>query len=217
MNYKTMALLAVTAVCISASAVDLPPAPLRDKGRIPADAVRQYEIPGFLNGHATGLTCPIRFIDPYFGYLSSPSYEAEHKAPIGMRCFDSDDGTVRHGWAKFEEAQQRWQVSLPPEDEELFAGKTRIYQLTNSNASGWVVTIDDATGEEFGRRRMLHYCLIHPPKALCGSGEMGYIEDIRRHPKNDLTPYALKILRSIEFLDEPGKPDGAASPASSPH
>lgn len=38
-----------------------------------------------------------------------------------------------------------------------------------------------------------------PPKALCGYGDVGYLKDGR---KGDLTDYALRILRSIEFLPD---------------
>jgi len=60
-------------------------------------------------------------------------------------------------------------------------------------------TIDDAIGDEDGRQRHLHYCLIKPPKALCGNDDMGYLNAGK---KGDLTPYALQILRSIEFIDD---------------
>ncbi|MCK9194185.1 MAG: hypothetical protein M0P19_09975, partial [Nevskia sp.] len=64
---------------------------------------------------------------------------------------------------------------------------------------GWAVTVDDTIGEERNRGRRLHYCLIHQPKALCGTGDMGYLSDF---PKGDLTAYSLKILSSIEFIDD---------------
>lgn len=40
---------------------------------------------------------------------------------------------------------------------------------------------------------------------------MGLLPHIRRNPRHDLTPYALKILRSIEFLDDAAQAAPAAS------
>ena len=89
----------------------------------------------------------------------------------------------------------------------------RIHEMKSVNAQGFAYTLDDVTGEESTRRRVLYYCLMHGPKAVCNSFDtrMGYLPDIQRNPRNDLTPYALKILRSIEFLDDAVQAAPAAS------
>jgi hypothetical protein len=59
----------------------------------------------------------------------------------------------------------------------------------------------DTIGDEAHRQRKFSFCLFHPPKAICGQGNVGILREGR---KADLTPHALKIIRSIEFLpDEP--------------
>jgi hypothetical protein len=90
----------------------------------------------------------------------------------------------------------------------------RIHEMKSVNAQGFAYTLDDVTGEESTRRRVLYYCLMHGPKAVCNSFDtrMGYLPDIQRNPRNDLTPYALKILRSIEFIDDATTPATPAAP-----
>ncbi|WP_157451409.1 hypothetical protein [Caldimonas taiwanensis] len=93
----------------------------------------------------------------------------------------------------------------------------RIYEMKSVNAQGFAYTLDDVTGEESTRRRVLHYCLFRDKKAVCSGWDtrMGYLPEIRRHPARDLTPYALRILRSIEFVDEaPQAAPTASQPAS---
>jgi hypothetical protein len=104
-------------------------------------------------------------------------------------------------------------VDLDDDFKKTLEGAVRFYELRSVNASGFAVTQDDVIGDENTRRRVLDYCLFHDKKAVCSSFDtrMGYLPQIRRNPKNDLTPYALKILRSIEFIDEAGTPSPVAS------
>jgi hypothetical protein len=88
----------------------------------------------------------------------------------------------------------------------------RIYEMRSVNADGFAFTLDDVIGDERGRLRYFRYCLFKASKAICGQTDVGLLTDIRRHPKHDLTPYALKILRSIEFIDDATTP---AAPAAS--
>ncbi|KAF0843984.1 hypothetical protein FNL37_1419 [Methylovorus glucosotrophus] len=72
------------------------------------------------------------------------------------------------------------------------------FEVNAVNSKGWVMTQKDITGEENGRRHSLMFCLVRPPKALCGDGVTGYLID----PKSDLTKRALEIIRTIEFLPD---------------
>jgi len=135
---------------------------------------------------------------------------------LGFECVDATDGNVNRGWATFDNTLGRWQANLDPDEVPKRNKSARLYQLQNVNSTGWAITIDDVIGEEFARGRVLHYCLVRPPKALCGHGDMAQLIDHSR--KADLTPYGLKILRSIEFLDTPvtaSQTDPASAASSS--
>ncbi|PPE65673.1 hypothetical protein C1704_13680 [Caldimonas caldifontis] len=125
-------------------------------------------------------------------------------------CYDADSEVVTNGWGKRLPSGE-WVASVSSSDEPLFRGALRAHQVHSVNASGWAVAVDDVIGDERYRLRRLYYCVIHEPKAVCGHSEMGLLTQIRRHPKHDLTPYALKILRSIEFLDDAVQAAPAAS------
>ncbi|MFN3297568.1 hypothetical protein [Caldimonas sp.] len=116
-------------------------------------------------------------------------------------CHDADSKVVTDGWGK-RLSNGEWVASVPEADEVLFKGATRAHQVHAVNASGWAVAVDDVIGEERYRSRKLYYCVIHTVKAVCGHSEMGLLAEIRRNPRHDLTTYALKILRSIEFIED---------------
>lgn len=90
----------------------------------------------------------------------------------------------------------------------------RFYELRAVNSYGFAYTHDDVVGDEAARRRQLNYCLFRAAQAICGDTEVGNLNDIRRNRKNDLTSYALQILRSVEFLDDAPAP--SERPSSSP-
>ena len=124
-------------------------------------------------------------------------------------CYPSDDTLVNTAWAQ-PDGRGGWK--LKGYDDQLDV--MHFYPLEAINAKGWAVTEEDKIGDESGRTKRLHYCLVHDQKALCGQGDMGYVQDIRRHPRNDLTNYTLRILRTIEFIDEPAAAAPSAPAAS---
>ena len=129
---------------------------------------------------------------------------------LGFSCYDENAKIVGAGPVKFNEKKKKWVRYFPnrlkgegveySNEENLELDRAiHFFELAAVNAQGYAYTEDDIIGEESGRLRKLHYCLIHPPKAVCGDGDMGYLVD---GPKGDLTRYALKILSGIEFLNE---------------
>lgn len=120
---------------------------------------------------------------------------------IGVGCHDASDSLVQQGWAVRSD-QGEWRINFGPSDSQAFRRAARIYTLDHGKANGWAVTFDDAIGEESGRQRHLHYCLVREPKAICGEGVMGMVEVIKKRPKTDLTAYVLRVLRTIELLDD---------------
>ena len=188
--------------------VDLPPPPLRDKGKKPVIAFRQFTQPHLDDsGKPVEPFCAIRFLDSYFGYL--PKGQFGIKATFDAMCYHSSDTLVNTAWAQ-PDGRGGWKLKGYEDQLDVM----RFYSLESINAKGWAVTEEDKIGDEAGRAKRLHYCLVREQKALCGQGDMGYVQDIRRHPQNDLTNYTLRILRSIEFVDEPAAV-AASAPAAS--
>ena len=65
------------------------------------------------------------------------------------------------------------------------------------NADGYYRVENDTFGDEDKRARHFDACLMHPPRVLCASGLAGDLA----HPKQDLVPYMLKLLQTVEFLE----------------
>jgi hypothetical protein len=137
-------------------------------------------------------------------------------------CISSDDSRVGfHGMAAPDPYTGQWILdwsriigSAETQHEERwlyrwYGAKYKLIQLKATNSSGYAII--DSTQTDSGtlpaksdRRAqgagpvLLSFCLVRPPKALCGQGHVGQRQD---GLKGDLTPYALKIIRSIEFVD----------------
>ncbi|MBO9650689.1 MAG: hypothetical protein J7605_19465 [Variovorax sp.] len=118
--------------------------------------------------------------------------DAGEWAPKLNRILESKNSTSDSQWA------HRW-----------YRRNYHVIQLKSANASGYAILDKTSTGfgtipgeEDKESQRSgpinLTFCLLHPPKAMCGDGLMGYRQN---GPQGDVTDRALKILRSIEFID----------------
>jgi len=209
------AFLMVVIPCAAGLDANSAPHALRDKGKQPVSAVREItthflNIPG-----ASPEPCHFRFTDPFFGYLTLDEYALKEKVTFNFICYKSSSKDLFDGepieynkqenrWVRDIPGYIRYSYALSGEDELKELSRKldkaiRLYNLRLVNAQGYAYTQEDIIGDEAGRVRRLHYCLIHPPQALCGTGDMGYLSD---GPKADLTAYSLKILSSVEFLDD---------------
>lgn len=129
---------------------------------------------------------------------------------FGLSCRLADDPSATGGLAKLNDKTGLWEKDLDrcflppeptPEERKVLDRATRLVNIQAVNSKGYAGISDDTIGDEAHRQRKLSFCLFHPPKAICGQGNVGILREGR---KADLTPHALKIIRSIEFLpDEP--------------
>lgn len=144
---------------------------------------------------------------------------------LGFSCYDSNADLVGSSPVRFDEHSGRWVKDTQnfikqfsePEWQQNYGRAIRFYELSNVSAKGFAYTQDDVIGDERYRTRQLRYCLIRPPNALCGQSEMGNLREIKKNPQADWTPYALKIVRSIEFFDGSTPVDITPLPALEEH
>jgi hypothetical protein len=191
-------------------AADHPPKIFQDKGKKSLHLEREFLTRSPVGtGLGYSISCHAKLLDSFFGYLDDAQFFTR-KLPFNLVCYASNDSIVGGGAISRDAKSGKWVrnvsklvkssgVDWTSEEIREQEMAIRVYSLKIVNAEGYAYTIDDLTGDEKERRRLLRYCLIRPPKALCGQGEMGYLKD---GPKADLTEYALRILRSIEFLED---------------
>jgi hypothetical protein len=225
------------------------PPQLREKGMKSVSVRRTLSFPDLSQYSPGTVACTISFSDFYFGYLRDEKFYRLNKWPFSSACYKATDpdpskpnladglsvnfDVNANRWVKDRsrfEAHLRAQ-GMEEEWVKKYADADRFYELATQTAKGFAMTRDDVIGDESRRERHLHYCLIREPKAICGQGVMGTLKDIKKRPKTDLTPYALQILRTVEFVDDDSSTaranhqEGAASnpsvnnldhPASSP-
>jgi len=160
-----------------------------------------------------GKTCPIRITDPFRGKLTESSYRLTglpykktnvEVLSLYLECASSDDADAskRFVYANFDVKHRKWQpdfTSLSQEDFALLKPVTRIFPLKAVNSSGVGVTQDAVNGDPKQRSRAFTFCLRHPPVMLCGStSTIAY----PYYSKSGVMPHALRILNSLEFVDD---------------
>ncbi|MGJ7609156.1 hypothetical protein ACSFA7_32820 [Variovorax sp. LT1R20] len=134
---------------------------------------------------------------------------------LGLSCYPANEGHVRNGWA-VPVGNGGWRSNDNESSMEMGRlNALSFHDLVSVNARGWAVAVDDTVGDERFRQRTLFYCIVRGPKAICGNNEMGYLKDIHRDPRADMTPQAICLLRSIEFLED-APPDPLSESAHHP-
>lgn len=125
---------------------------------------------------------------------------------VNMQCYNSADLHFPKGLnVRFDSTKKIWVKDFSErsyaDDAESYKKldkASRVYNIQAKNSNGYVYTEDDLIGEEWQRDRNMHFCLLRPPKALCGDAPVMRLND----PKSNVLPYVLQILRSIEFIDD---------------
>jgi hypothetical protein len=108
-----------------------------------------------------------------------------------------DDAAQTYG-AQWDEEKRIWKPYDEDEsDRELLYPVSRVYQLKTPNATGFLRTTDEVSGDEDKRVRFYSFCLFHEKAAICGKGQSMKLEE----PKGNYLPAILRILRSVSFID----------------
>lgn len=120
---------------------------------------------------------------------------------VDLHCSRSDQDFVNAGWAISD--GDGWKLNDNTTNNLLLSlNALRFYKIEFVQFNGWAVTYDDTFGDEKFRQRTLSYCIVRFEKAICGESKVGYLESIEKSRKSDLTPYVLKILKSMYFLED---------------
>jgi hypothetical protein len=73
----------------------------------------------------------------------------------------------------------------------------KIYNINASNSSGYFYTTDESNDAPHRKNRKFSFCMFKPPMALCGGGKNMRLQGRRI----DLTPFALELVKSTEFIE----------------
>lgn len=174
--------------------------------------VLQNQIDGFSEGKtAVTRECHVRYVDP-----NIPE-SIRSRFTFNSICFevniDQNKESIykRYGGA-YSNNSKKWVSYYDGDgDRTLLSPVSRIYPIKTANSSGFARTTDEIIGDPNQRVRFFSYCLFHDAEALCGNGQVMKISD----PKNNLLPYALEILRSVQFIEPPATGSAASAvPAS---
>jgi hypothetical protein len=136
---------------------------------------------------------------------------------MGLSCYHNDDENVRPGhnrmvrldqqkklWVKDIIARQSEAITiLDQQEREAFRemlDRVEVLDIKSVNAHGWGVLYDDYFGDDKLKKRFLLFCLFYREIALCGSTEAGFLHVLDNNRSANMTPHALKLLQSIEFI-----------------
>ncbi|PMS22161.1 hypothetical protein C0Z18_06575 [Trinickia dabaoshanensis] len=116
------------------------------------------------------------------------------KCRIGQQF---DDAAQKYG-AQWDEGGRIWKLyDEDASDRKLLRPVSKIYQLKSPNATGFLRTTDEISGDENQRVRFYSFCLFHEKAAVCGEGQSMKLKE----PKGDYLPAILRILRGVSFVD----------------
>lgn len=122
---------------------------------------------------------------------------------VGFTCYHKDSDIAQGDIVMRDSGSGDWVVR--PERSDLLPSafpeyRLTVYQIKSINAEGWAITTDvTATNHP---QRLLDFCIYKGNRAICGNSNVADLEVSRRYPLADRTQYVLKILRSINFLDD---------------
>ncbi|WP_038488810.1 hypothetical protein [Collimonas arenae] len=177
-----------------------------------ADSDLTHKTPRELRSEEFG-GCRIKLTDPYDGRLSGNTgpgrldgkftilYEAkilpssaERFVPdeIGfpLTCYDIHKNKIQD-WAKYDEKKHMW---MPRIIEAIESEPRRFLKakLIYSNSQRFIAVTNRDEYQD------MYFCVAQPPKAVCGSTSIMRLNI----PKSNVLPYLLKILYSIEFIED---------------
>jgi hypothetical protein len=123
---------------------------------------------------------------------------------IDFTCYHSSYAEFIYKMVRFDNKIHRWILNSHNDYDayRLPEANFRIRQIKTKTGYGWLATHDETYGEKNSRIRNLVYCVFHDERAICGSSDVGYPETIRHNPIADRTPYVLRMVKSIEFLED---------------
>jgi hypothetical protein len=136
------------------------------------------------------------------------NYEQE---VLSISCHFPESEAVTSGIVVRDIASGQWRLS---DDMNMYYGLTAempsLYSVETVNSRGWAVR--SAANGEFPIL-VLDFCLFHDERAICGSFNVGWQERTFRrlssgfaktiyHTVVDHSPYALQLIKSIQFIDD---------------
>jgi hypothetical protein len=135
--------------------------------------------------------------------LSKVNEGAKFGFSIGCESNFSDKNEIANeNGAEYDSTSGKWKgFYVSDQDKSLLAPVTKVISFETVNGAGFIRVTDDVIGDDESRDRKLSYCVfdsrLAKKQAICGSGVVMHLA----HPQENFLPDALKVLRSVEFLD----------------
>jgi hypothetical protein len=166
--------------------------------------------------------CKLKITDPYGGVLkktreSTPvnayyvvssinNFWKKRETLIRMRCRNKDPGKaisdmgLRRDGNDWKLSSEKY-IPLPEEN-------AALYVLNGKNWNGAGSSADQTFGEEDERTRSFSFCMVGKKQTVCGS--ISIVAYLSR-PKESTLPQVIKLLESIEFIDDDAPPSAAST------
>ncbi|MFL9927642.1 hypothetical protein PQR62_25450 [Herbaspirillum lusitanum] len=168
---------------------------------IKREIIRNEQVANEMKG-LTGVhygSCRVQFTDSISSEVDDFTYLTT-KHPLKMDCYSSEEKLVNESWVKLNTRTGIWETHFSgnKRDRRLLEKKTKVYQIQAVNSQGYAVTVDDINGDPKTRDREMYFCLLRPPKAVCGNGPAMRLSK----PETNILPQLFELLRSVEFIDD---------------
>lgn len=99
----------------------------------------------------------------------------------------------------FDQKIKKWVKNIENDNEyhQSIKKTLKVYNINASNSSGYFYTTDESNDTPNRKYRNFSFCMFKPPMALCGGGKNMRLQGYR----SDLTPFALELVKSTEFIE----------------
>ncbi|MGY2439369.1 hypothetical protein [Pseudomonas sp. SDO52101_S400] len=134
-------------------------------------------------------------------FLFSKVIKPKAKRPLAVNlkflCIDPIDSETIAALSGGKVTDKGWVMSLDSDVEANTAMHNTFYVLNGKNWTAPGISQDVTNGEERSRTRGFAFCIPHDSAAICGSGDVAYLDDL----KNSALQEVINMVETIDFVE----------------
>lgn len=133
----------------------------------------------------------------FYSKVIKPNSRRPIEVDLKFRCVDPADAQTFVNFSGGKMTDKGWVMSLDPDVEADTSMHNTFYVLKGKSWEGPAISQDVTNGEEEDRTRGFGFCIPHGSAALCGGGNVAYLNDLNGSALKEV----IKMVETIEFVE----------------
>lgn len=133
----------------------------------------------------------------FYSKIIKPNAKRPMEVDLKFRCVDPADEKTIADFSGGRMTSNGWVMSLDPDVKADAAMHNTFQLLKGRNWEGPSISQDVTNGEERDRTRGFGFCIPHGLAALCGGGNVAYLNDL----KGSALKEVIDMVETIEFIE----------------